>query len=167
MPECFVSWLVGLSTPFVGAEATHEMVEQKYKEEVAGVQAGRDKEESRDKQKGHEAAWEVLFAHDRDLRDGIAAATEWSAEQLPAKLDQLRVRLANPLYTRSLALIQESKDAVQLLQLKEVTDERDVAALQCLCERLWCVAYHEMSVETYDRFAKALKRTAAGGGMLA
>lgn len=151
---------------YLSAEATQEMVERKYEDEMAALQPCT---ENSNKQKGgnrNEAAWEILFAHDQDLRDAIAAATEWSVEQLPAKLDQLRMRLANPLYTKSLALIQESKVAVQVLQLKDVTDERDVAALQCLCERLWCVMYHEMSVETYDRFARALKRTAVGGGVL-
>ena len=132
------------------------MAEKTYPEEVAALQP--DTTDS-NKQKGHEAAWEVLLKHDKDLAAKLVEATSWTREQLPSKLDNLRKRLANPLYSKSLGIIQESQDNVQLLQLKDVTDEKDVVAIQCLCTNLWFVGFFEMSVETYDRYMRALGRT--------
>lgn len=142
----------------MSAEATQELVEAKHPDEVAALQP--ESERSK-KQQSSAAAWTLLLSEDKHLRDKLTAATEWTPEQAPCKLEELRVRLANPLYIQSLKLIQECKQSVQLLQLKDVSDEKDVAALECLCRNLWFVEVHEMSVETYDRFAKALRRTAA------
>eukprot|EP00892_Ulva_mutabilis_P000828 jgi/Ulvmu1/10746/UM068_0036.1 len=137
-------------------EASRELAEKSRPEEVAALRAG-----EKGSNKGFGAAWQVLLKHEQHLPDKLCEATEWSVEEVPVKLEQLRRRLVNPLYSKGLALMQDSQEHVQLLQLKDVTDEKDIAALQCLCTDLWCISFFETSIETYYRYVKVLRRTSA------